>query len=546
MLLVVLLATLAVAAVYLALLNWYVPVDGFWSGDQGAKLVQLQTLLRSHYRELGLPYPGMAIDPAGAFSPVSVMFSWPAHGQAYSIYSYAHAFVTTFPYAAFGYPGLYVIPVMATLATLVTAAAISRRLAVRPAWLLPLVMGLATPLVFYALVLWEHALAVCLTTLAVWCAIKAIEGDHPAWALIGGLLVGCAYWMRNEVLVFAPALCIGLFWAGANRRLLLACVLGLIVGITPLLLFNTFLFGQPLGPDVGINFSMEHESILGGLLRTRLAVTSQLLLDVPDRIWLSAPIMLFALLAALPLPRARPWLLAAMAIAIFYGIANTEPLELRIGIASTSPLVFLAVLARTRLDSERPVLRLLVATAVVYSVGVLSSAPNSGGYAWGPRYLLPVMPLFAVLSISALTTMVRSSRGFQRWASAGAVGLLLVASVSIQYRGVNLLQQSAAQIQRIGHSVDAQKRQVILTDIWYAPQILAPLYLDRTVFLIRHPERLAELSALLRQHQIGGFSYLTSQQWWRDERALGQAGLACSSIEKLPMSLELLDCRAVR
>src|SRR6476620_10743437 len=42
----VLLATLAVALLYIGLLSWYLPIDGFWSGDQGAKLVQVQTLLR--------------------------------------------------------------------------------------------------------------------------------------------------------------------------------------------------------------------------------------------------------------------------------------------------------------------------------------------------------------------------------------------------------------------------------------------------------------------------------------------------------------------
>jgi hypothetical protein len=546
MLIIVLLATLVVATLYIALLRWYMPIDSFWSGDQGAKLVLVQTLLRSNYRDLGLPYPGATIDPTGAFSPLPTMFSWPANGRAYSIYSYAYASLTTIPYAVFGYPGLYVIPVIATLATLVTAAAISQRLAVRPGWLVPLVIGLTTPLGFYALVLWEHALAVCMTTLAVFCILKAIEGDRPAWALIGGLVAGLAYCMRNEILWFAPALFIGLVGAGGHRRLLCACVYGLIAGITPLLLFNTFLFGLPLGPDVAINFTMANQAILKGLLEIRLPVMSGLLLDVPDRAWLSVPIVLFALLAAFPLPRVRPWLMVGMAIAIFFGIYNTQPIDLRIGIASTCPLVLLAVLVRAQRDPQRPALRLLVVTTLVYSAGVLLTAPNEGGYAWGPRYLLPVIPLLAVLSISAITILLRSSRGFQRWTTAGAVVLLLVASVWTQYRGVYLLQQSAAQIQRIVHSVDAQKQQIILTDTWYVTQLLGPLYLDRVVFLTTRPEQLTELSSALQQHHISRLSYVTGQQWWQDEQTLRQAHLVCSSVEKLPMSLELLDCHEVR
>jgi hypothetical protein len=51
------------------------------------------------------------------------------------------------------------------------------------------------------------------------------------------------------------------------------------------------------------------------------------------------------------------------------------------------------------------------------------------------------------------------------------------------------------------------------------------------------------LSSALKQHRIGRLSYVTGQQWWRDQQTLRQADLVCSSVEKLPMALELLDCR---
>ena len=124
--------------------------------------------------------------------------------------------------------------------------------------------------------------------------------------------------------------------------------------------------------------------------------------------------------------------------------------------------------------------------------------------------------------------------------------LLLVGSTWIQYRSVYLLQQSASQIQRIVQSVDAQNQRIILTDMWYAPQLLGPLYLDQLVFFVSRAEQIAELSSALKQHHISRLSYVTGQQWWQDEQTLRQADLVCSSVEKLPMSLELLDCRVVR
>jgi hypothetical protein len=66
------------------------------------------------------------------------------------------------------------------------------------------------------------------------------------------------------------------------------------------------------------------------------------------------------------------------------------------------------------------------------------------------------------------------------------------------------------------------------------------------VFFAARPEQLAELSSALKQHHIGRLSYVAGQQWWRDQQTLRQADMVCSSVEKLPMALELLDCREAR
>jgi NADH:ubiquinone oxidoreductase subunit 5 (subunit L)/multisubunit Na+/H+ antiporter MnhA subunit len=46
------------------------PLNGFWSTDQGTKLIQTQSLLLTKYRTNALIYPGAPFDPDGVVSPL--------------------------------------------------------------------------------------------------------------------------------------------------------------------------------------------------------------------------------------------------------------------------------------------------------------------------------------------------------------------------------------------------------------------------------------------------------------------------------------------
>src|ERR1051325_8379960 len=75
----VLAATLVVGLIYAGLLAWFIPLNGLWAGDQGVKLVQIESLLLNKFSDAALPYPSAALDPSGPFSPLPTMLTW-AHG----------------------------------------------------------------------------------------------------------------------------------------------------------------------------------------------------------------------------------------------------------------------------------------------------------------------------------------------------------------------------------------------------------------------------------------------------------------------------------
>lgn len=633
----ILLAT-GVALVYVAILAVLVPPNGLWSGDQGAKLVQIFSLLSSRFRSAALIDPAQAIDPERALSPLPALYATPIDGSYYSIFSYPYAALTAVPFFFAGYPGLYLIPIAATATTCLLLALIGRRLGIARWWLIVPLAGLATPLGFYALVLWEHALAVCLAVGAALVAITALERAGATahrraitLAALAGLLGGLGYWMRAELLWLAPALLAGLIAAGAGRReiptraealesfdaptasagfaaafgpqpsalnLALAAALGFAGPIGLSLTANAIVFGHPLGPQVAANFAPE---AAGDLLGRRASIAGALLLGIPGQQLLPA-LGLLAALAAAALLRLRHWLLllsaltALLAITLHWGSLQT-------GLAVTAPLALAGLAAPgARL---RPAARLLLVTALVFGVGVLLTAPNDGGAQWGPRYLLVSIALLTPLGVlaaggerAALLAADPRRASHEGGASTGApapapvlsqetkasgaraggapalpdaqrhgpppaspspptraarrtlagslpraaLTLLVAAGLAGMVAGVLLLQGSTRSSLRIVQVVNAQPARAVLSDIWYGPQLLAPLYIERDLLFIDSPERLGEARAILRRAGVTELSYVTARPWERDTALPPELGLDCARVEGFAYGLTLLSC----
>jgi hypothetical protein len=315
-------------------------------------------------------------------------------------------------------------------------------------------------------------------------------------------------------------------------------VAGMTLGLAPLLIAYTLVFGLPLGPSVAFNYSViSFEQLLG--LRWRIARV--LLLDISEYPWMPLAAVLLAVLAALPIPRARVWLACLLPLPLLYALLTTSPLDLRTGLTSACPLTLFAGLAWG--DVRNPTVRLLSLTTAIYVAGVLLTAPNDGGAQWGPRYLLPVMSLLALLSFAGMAALLRASFGIRRRLVRLALAGLLAASIWTQACGIRILLRSTNDTLRVVQAVDALRHRVVLTDTWYSPQLLAQIYYDHTILLIITPRRFSQLRELLQNNQIDRFSYLSAQPWSNDRSMLDRAGIRCRPATPLPFDLSLLDCK---
>ena len=546
----ILLATALTSLVAVALLATLIPLNGLWSGDQGAKLVQVISLIKTRFTSLALVEPpGYALDPSGRFSPLPTLLTWhdTERGVFYSLFSYPYAALTAPLFFFLGFPGLFVVPLLATGGTLALGGLIGRRLGLRPAWALPPLLGLATPLGFYAMVPWEHALAVAATSGATLLLLRELGRDGPArggvWAM-AGLLAGLACWLRPETIWFGPALLAGALLAGARRPgPLLALSGGLALAVAVWMASNLTLFGAPLGPQISANYDVALEPTTTALLadQARIALTMSSGVGAWQPAWWIA--LAGAGAALLPLPRLRPWLLLAM------GVASLAPLlatpwhyAIFVGLASACPLALLP----SWLAAARPLsreLRLTSGTAAIYVVGVLLTAPNDGGASWGPRYLLPALPLLVLAGLAATWALLRATSGPLRLAAWLGLILLLITSFGVALRSVIVLRDSTSQSLRLTQVVNAQPARVIVTDAEFGPQLLAQLLYERPVLFTNEPLLPAELLELVWASGESHFALLTDTPRGQVAGRLASHGAACAVVEGFAYGLTLFDCQ---
>ena len=537
------LASLALITAGLALvLALLIPQDGFLASDQGAKLVQVESLLHHRFADLSLVYSGENIDPAGALSPLPALYAVRHRGRWVSIYSYPYALLGAMAHALAGPIGLRGLSLLAVVGMLWIAASLARTLGLRSAEAVPWLLILATPLLFYALVFWEHALAGLMALGGLALSDRSVRNHSSGTALLAGLVAAAGFGIRTELLFFGPALCLGLAIAlPTARRLARAQILGWSLGVLPLLLWNLRIYGHLLGGGVIKNYS--DRPWLERLVADRDQIIEGLIFDRGLSPWLLALVIVAVL--------AMRWATARwVAVGIFIlataslGLRYDEPgMFIETGLAASCPLLLLAFARRPGGDSASPSRSLLLWTSGAYIVMVTLTAPNDGGTQWGPRYLIAVVVPLTLLAVSHVEGWWRSREPTTwRWIAASLLIVFLV-SVSQQIHSVGFLRSLLYHRQAIHQATVEVGHEIVLTDVWWGPSLLAPLYFDRSVMLLHRQTQLSQFVEMLRAHEIDRFVFAATQTWSKDPATRTAAGIACHLVRDFSAAVVVLDCQ---
>jgi 4-amino-4-deoxy-L-arabinose transferase-like glycosyltransferase len=230
------------------------------------------------------------------------------------------------------------LPALAAASTLALLLALASRLAPpgdnRPL-LLTIAAGLGTPLWWYGRTLFPEALLACTLTAAVTLTVYA--ADRPARLILAGVALGIGMLTRAALAIYALPLVILTLRIGPRRtKRLIGIALGLAPFAAGILLHNVLRFGNPLSTGYrGEVFSTPPWQGIAGLLFS------------PGKgLWFYAP-----------------------------------------------PLLLSAVLW-PRFRRKQPALATFLALAWIVALAFYGSWwAWDGGWAWGPRLLVPLLPL---------------------------------------------------------------------------------------------------------------------------------------------------------
>ena len=515
-------ALLLVALVYAATLA-VLPLEGFWVVDNGAKFLQVEAAVRSGGGSVAIEWPGRALDPALELVPIPFPYSIVQDGEIHYVSPPAFALATALPYRLLGTIGLYLLPLASGLALLAGVSALGRHLGLGAGARAGAILlaGLATPVWFYSVSFWEHAVA---ASLSVWAVAHGFA--HLAAARTGaqgmrrlaasGALAALGIAFRTDLYLLLPVLLAVLLAQLPRERRLDAAVrfsAAALLALVPIWLLNFVTTGAPMGVH-GTSVLAYGDGILGHL-RDRGRVLWNLVVASHWRPGLSLALALpflvaFATHPALAPPRLRralPWvaLVAAASAAVTLSGYWTSPhgalwqvLHAN-GLFAAAPVLALALM---RPRAEDPAARarwwiwmLVVAYCALYAL----AAPllSTAGVHWGARFLLLVYPLLALLAAGNLAAWLAAAGGRSRAGAAAALALLLLLGVGAQVLSIHLLRRAQDFSVRFTAAVARRPERVVVSRSWRTGQELARVFHRKQVFFLRDDEDWLALRARL-------------------------------------------------
>ncbi len=467
------------------------PPDTFWTFDNGGKALVLGHL-REDAGQTWLSYPGRHLDPELHSFPIPFEGDEPyaelRGGRVFSSYLSPFLWISL-PFAiGFGFAGLALLPALGGGLTVALTGWLAARV-VGPGAALgaAAIVAIATPLLFYSSVFWEHTPVIALTAAAMLLLVERGR-ERP---LLAGILLGAACLFREEALLLLVATGLALLITWRSLAVIARFIAGGAVFVTALALANRWISGSWLGVHVSVN----RPELLGGVGEA----TEALLLGTG---FSGVPIgVVGGILVLLTMSRLGPGAsrgskallvlgiialgVVSIAAAIRFPGAEDRALAL---ISSNSALVFLPwALALPFLAGGEPTDRsvFLAAIAVTFVLLFLAFVPprSISGVHPGPRMLLPVLPIVAALAA-------------KRWRhGAGPLLLpLLLIGFLWNVRSLEILHGKRQLAGGIAAALSEDPRHIVVTNLFWLPTELSPLWGQKQFHLVSGSEALAELA----------------------------------------------------
>jgi hypothetical protein len=491
---------LVLALLYAALAASFGRIHSFYSPDCGARWWMVRyagphgdvTRLRNDNRD---------VDPNGLLHPLTLLttknlingyVATTPRGPAVQ-FPPLFPFVSRLLYLRFGRGALTLLPVASGLAALTVVWIIGRRLQLRSSMFLPAALGLATPLLLYSVLFWDHSIQILLSAIAALFLARACEEDRPELAIPAGCVLGLGILFHELFFaLFVGILCGGIFVAARHprsRRFAIRASVAATAGFVPWLICwlisNQALYGNPRGAHLTIAANYAASGALAAAERpARIAgrfvnaFTGVEVFGTPFA-RRALPLFGFCLVVALTASRfgrrarwlcAIAWIAAACICAYWCG--STQSAE---GLFEATPILIPALALPVRRERPGPAAgSALSGRGAFYSwIGIACIVffllvivnPQAPGL-WGQRYLLTALPFLALLAARAIDTAWEGARSQRVLVALGAVALLC-ASLWSEALGLKMVRQRCEHFAELSDVVAQTAGPAIATDHWF-------------------------------------------------------------------------------
>ena len=450
-----------------------------WSPDSGARFAMIRSWVE-HGSLIYTYYPDASFDPTGQIHPLAYFLFHRKHDFC-SMYLPLFPFLCGLFYRAFGYFGLTVVPILCALGTALVTYLTAKRLRMRSRLLLPLVLGLATPLLLYGVVFWDHTAIMLIAAGAGYRMVRVSEQPSMRNAVLLGAVIGLGMFVHELFLaLFVAVWLAALPQVKSARRVLFGLPVGFLAVMLLWAAFNAHTYGTLGGPHLGANVvqnNSDHPFGLQNILDGTSLLTRCSAQLVGTAIFDAAPDMLpyYVVLGCLLVlyafwsweSRTANDTVGALALSLCAGAACVH-LVLRIfgryspaGIFQATPLLIPALAvpwyvrkskkAKVTDSSGDSFFAWLSRSCCLFLMFLLINPMNCGPD-WGSRYLLSALPLLLLLAARALEQQHEILEGNQpRLVPAVAVALIGM-SVLCQTTGLIWIRRCLA----YGHALNVQ------------------------------------------------------------------------------------------
>lgn len=444
-------AGLLLLAAY-CLLSLAMDPHAYLGTDTGGKVVTLDAMEANGTTRADVGYWAEQWDPDGRVHPL--WYTARIGDQWVQLSTLPMTYAARPLYELGGYRLALLLPIAGGVAAAFAARALARRSGNDEwAWAAYWLVGLASPMVIYALDFWEHTIGVAFMAWGLVALLAAM--DQPRWphrviyGVLGGLALGSATTMRTEAFAYAAVTiavpCVILLVG--RRRPLAAVVTGAsaAAGLIPPILANAALERAVLGSVLraGRAATTAGAPGLGGsTVRLQEAV---LMAGSPfpalDASSLMLGVALVALLVFVALRSAgrgdqRPAQVAAVVAVVVYVLRLADGPGFVPGLVAATPIAAVGLgLAYRRPSSRAPYAVALLSLPLVWLFHSLGGAAPQ----WAGRYILTTGLVLMALGVVELSAL-------RRWSRRLFVGLAIAVTVfGLVWMSIRTHQMAAAQ-----------------------------------------------------------------------------------------------------